>query len=78
MYIYFDKFSVCSSVDVRNSPSYMEKAFDLRRFKNCTVIEGYLRFVLLNNETIWQGNLESLQFPRLREITGHLMVFHVR
>ncbi|CAG2100850.1 unnamed protein product, partial [Medioppia subpectinata] len=58
---------VCGNVDIRNSVEYFSK------LKNCTVVEGYVRIVLIDNGT--PKDYENLTFPALREITDYLLLF---
>lgn len=60
---------VCGSVDVRNSPSNLE------RLKGCVVVEGFVHILLIDkyNET----SFENYTFPLLTEITEYLLLFRV-
>lgn len=58
----------CTDVDIRSDIRNLE------RIRNCTVIEGYLQLVLLDNAT---NNFTGISFPNLHEITGFLMLFRV-
>jgi insulin receptor len=56
----------------------MEINNDVERFsvlENCTVIEGYLKIVLIDypNKTY-----DDLHFPGLREVTEYLLIYRVR
>ncbi|KAK2842226.1 hypothetical protein Q5P01_012426 [Channa striata] len=65
---------VCSpSFDIRNDIS------EFKRLENCTVVEGFLRILLINDKTnhIHQEALRSLSFPKLTVITDHLLLFRV-
>lgn len=57
---------ICTSVDVRNS---IDK---LNGIKDCFVIEGFLRIIQTNVDEM--GNIT---FPKLREITGYLLLDEV-
>ncbi|KAG8301989.1 hypothetical protein J6590_040234 [Homalodisca vitripennis] len=61
---------ICSNINARNS------AADLKQLEGCTVIEGFVKIVLMErtNET----DFEPYTFPELREITDFLMVTRVR
>ncbi|XP_076334616.1 insulin-like peptide receptor [Tachypleus tridentatus] len=58
---------VCRNIDIRNSVDQFKK------LENCTVIEGFLRIVLIDNGTA--RSYEKLYFPKLREITGYLFLY---
>lgn len=60
---------VCQSVDVRNS---VESFANLR---DCEVVEGFVQILLLDraNET----SFANISFPKLREISGYLLLFRV-
>lgn len=59
----------CTDVDIRNTVAEFEK------IRHCTVIYGHLQIVLVSiNKT---KNFTGLTFPKLREITGYLLVYHV-
>ncbi|KAK2917886.1 hypothetical protein Q8A73_004632 [Channa argus] len=59
--------------DIRNEIS------QFKRLENCTVVEGYLRILLINDKTnhIHQEAFRSLSFPKLTVITDHLLLFRV-
>lgn len=60
--------TVCPSIDIRNN--------DFRVFsklENCTVIEGHLQILLIDNAT-W-AHYENLTFPKLREITDYMLLY---
>uniref|UniRef100_A0A673C765 Tyrosine-protein kinase receptor n=1 Tax=Sphaeramia orbicularis TaxID=375764 RepID=A0A673C765_9TELE len=66
--------AVCGpSIDIRNEIS------ELRRLENCTVVEGYLQILLINDKTnnIHQEVFHSLSFPKLTVITDYLLLFRV-
>lgn len=46
-----------------------------RDLENCTVIEGFLRILLISYAK--PAEYENLHFPKLREITGHLLLYRV-
>uniref|UniRef100_A0A8C3AWX1 Tyrosine-protein kinase receptor n=1 Tax=Cyclopterus lumpus TaxID=8103 RepID=A0A8C3AWX1_CYCLU len=53
---------------------------EFRRLENCTVVEGYLRILLIgdkNNNNVHQDVFRSLSFPKLTMITGYLLLFRV-
>ena len=63
---------VCLSIDIRN------KLSDLTQLEDCTVIEGSLQILLIeqvhsSDSTI----LSELSFPRLYEITDYLLLYRV-
>nr|XP_020467446.1 insulin-like growth factor 1 receptor [Monopterus albus] len=65
---------VCTpSIDIRNEIS------QFKRLENCTVVEGYLRILLINDKTsnIHQEAFRSLSFPKLTVITDYLLLFRV-
>lgn len=60
---------ICQSIDIRNSAS----AFGI--MKDCRVIEGFLQIVLIENNS--ERDFQSITFPKLREITGYLLLYRV-
>jgi len=62
-------FPVCSSIDIRNRVEQFVK------LENCTIVEGNLQIVLIENAT--PAQFEAVSFPRLRQITGYLLVYRV-
>lgn len=65
---------VCGpSIDIRNEIS------EFKRLENCTVVEGYLQILLINDKTnnIHQEVFRSLSFPKLTVITDYLLLFRV-
>uniref|UniRef100_A0A3Q3LYX1 Tyrosine-protein kinase receptor n=1 Tax=Mastacembelus armatus TaxID=205130 RepID=A0A3Q3LYX1_9TELE len=65
---------VCGpSIDIRNDIDQFSKLV------NCTVVEGYLRILLINDKTsnIRQEDFRSLSFPKLTVITDYLLLFRV-
>lgn len=60
---------VCGGLDIRNSVSQFKK------LENCTVIEGSLQIVLIDNGTA--KDFENITFPKLREITDFFLIFRV-
>lgn len=64
---------VCESVDARNTAESL-----VRDLQDCRVVEGYVRIQLIdpgnNNDT---AELEKLSFPKLREISHHLLLYRV-
>lgn len=60
---------VCSSVDIRNSAERLDM------LRGCSVVEGYVRIVLL--ERTQDVDFERLSLPELREITQYLMFYKV-
>ncbi|XP_034540942.1 insulin-like growth factor 1a receptor [Notolabrus celidotus] len=61
------------SIDIRNDIS------EFKRLENCTVVEGYLQILLINDKTnnIHQEVFRSLSFPKLTVITDYLLLFRV-
>uniref|UniRef100_UPI0037E90E0C insulin-like growth factor 1a receptor n=1 Tax=Semicossyphus pulcher TaxID=241346 RepID=UPI0037E90E0C len=61
------------SIDIRNDIS------EFKRLENCTVVEGYLQILLINDKTnnIHQEAFRSLSFPKLTVITDYLLLFRV-
>ncbi|KAG7521570.1 insulin-like growth factor 1 receptor [Solea senegalensis] len=65
---------ICSpGFDIRNEIS------EFKRLENCTVVEGYLHILLINDKTnnMQQDLFRSLSFPKLTVITDHLLLFRV-
>lgn len=63
------KGEVCGSVDVRNSPTNLE------RLKDCVVVEGFVHILLIDKYT--EASFENYTFPLLTEITEYLLLFRV-
>lgn len=61
--------SVCRSVRINN------RVESLRRLENCTVVEGFVKVILMQLTNL--SHFESISFPRLREITEYLLVYDV-
>ncbi|XP_037306483.1 insulin-like growth factor 1a receptor [Pungitius pungitius] len=61
------------SIDIRNDIE------EFKRLLNCTVVEGYLQILLINDKTnnIQQEAFRSLTFPKLTVITDYLLLFRV-
>uniref|UniRef100_A0A671WTU1 Tyrosine-protein kinase receptor n=1 Tax=Sparus aurata TaxID=8175 RepID=A0A671WTU1_SPAAU len=61
------------SIDIRNEIS------EFKRLENCTVVEGYLQILLINDKTnnVHQELFRSLSFPKLTVITDYLLLFRV-
>ncbi|XP_077953871.1 insulin-like growth factor 1 receptor isoform X2 [Gasterosteus aculeatus] len=61
------------SIDIRNDIE------EFKRLLNCTVVEGYLQILLINDKTnnIQQEAFRSLSFPKLTVITDYLLLFRV-
>ncbi|XP_046545337.1 putative molluscan insulin-related peptide(s) receptor [Haliotis rubra] len=64
-----EKDGVCASIDVRN------KVKNLELLENCTVIEGQLHILLIDQAT--HLDYEKYSFPKLVEITDHLLLYRV-
>lgn len=60
---------ICQSIDIRNS------AFAFGILKDCRVIEGFLQIVLIENNS--ERDFQPISFPKLREITGYLLLYRV-
>uniref|UniRef100_A0A671WSD2 Tyrosine-protein kinase receptor n=1 Tax=Sparus aurata TaxID=8175 RepID=A0A671WSD2_SPAAU len=60
-------------IDIRNEIS------EFKRLENCTVVEGYLQILLINDKTnnVHQELFRSLSFPKLTVITDYLLLFRV-
>ena len=65
----FSLFTVCGSGDIRN------KVENFHKLKDCEVIEGNLQIILIDEAE--PSDYENLHFPKLREITGFLVLFRV-
>lgn len=59
--------AVCKNVDIRNTVQ------NFRKVENCTVIEGYLQILLIDNGQA--HDYEGLSFPKLVEVTGYLLLY---
>ncbi|XP_028999877.2 insulin-like growth factor 1b receptor isoform X2 [Betta splendens] len=62
------------SIDIGNDIS------EFRQLENCTVVEGYLQILLINDKNNNNANQEifrSLSFPKLTMITDYLLLFRV-
>jgi insulin receptor len=70
-FIYFNEVIgeeiVCGNIDIRNSVK------NFKKLERCTVVEGYVQIVLIDNGT--PKDYENLTFPDLREITDYLLLF---
>lgn len=70
-FVYFNEVIaeeiVCGNIDIRNTVKHFNK------LEKCTVVEGYVRIVLIDNGT--PKDYENLTFPDLREITDYLLLF---
>lgn len=63
---------VCGpGIDIGNEIS------DFRKLENCTVVEGYLRILLIVNKNTNQEVFRTLSFPKLTMITDYLLLFRV-
>lgn len=67
-FIYY-LFSVCHSIDIRNKPD------NLRILDNCTVIEGFLQILLIDQYDT--SAFENYSFPKLVEVTDYVMLYRV-
>lgn len=66
----FFSFPVCSDLDIRNSVA------SFRRLENCSVVEGSVQILLIDKSQ--KKDFENLTFPKLREITGYLLLYRVQ
>jgi len=48
---------------------------NLRVLRNCTVIEGYLAIILIENAK--PGDFDAVSFPHLREIGSYLLLYRI-
>lgn len=62
-------FSVCPSVDIRNTLDLFE------RLRGCRVVEGFVHILLFDNFN--ETHFEKLSFPELTEITDYLLLYRV-
>ncbi|XP_023674618.2 insulin receptor-like [Paramormyrops kingsleyae] len=60
---------ICQSKNIKNNVT------NLQTLKNCTVIEGYLKILLMFKTK--PEDFRGLQFPRLTVITDYLLLFRV-
>ncbi|XP_064650829.1 insulin-like peptide receptor isoform X2 [Lineus longissimus] len=60
---------ICRSKDIRN------KVVNFAELENCTVIEGYLKILLIDRAG--PEEYDGLTFPKLVEITGYLLLYRV-
>lgn len=60
---------ICGNLDIRNDLSQLEK------LRNCTVIVGWLRILLL--ESFKDEQFKPYSFPELTEIKEYLLVYRV-
>ncbi|KAF7989857.1 hypothetical protein HCN44_008531 [Aphidius gifuensis] len=63
------KPKVCQSIDVRNSVTQLDV------LKGCTVVEGFVQILLIDNAH--ESQFENYTFPNLIEITGYLALYRV-
>lgn len=61
--------SVCSSMRITSHED------NLRVLSNCTVIEGYLAIILIENAK--PGDFDAISFPHLREIGSYLLLYRL-
>lgn len=63
---------VCGpGIDIGNDIS------DFKKLENCTVVEGYLKILLIVNKNTNQEVFRTLSFPKLTMITDYLLLFRV-
>ncbi|XP_034035735.1 insulin receptor b [Thalassophryne amazonica] len=60
---------ICQDKDIRNNVT------NLQSLENCTIIEGYLKILLMFNTKT--DDFRGLSFPKLRVVTDYLLVFRV-
>lgn len=70
---------VCPGIAFRNSLELLNIYQNQlsRPMQECTVIEGNVQMSLVIHGNSTQENYSSFRFPKVREITGYLMVFRV-
>src|SRR6218665_2304388 len=61
---------VCMGIEVRN---YIT---EIRKYENCTVVEGHVAIFLIDLDTA--AAYETVSLPRLREITDYLLLYHAQ
>ncbi|KAG8185562.1 hypothetical protein JTE90_017566 [Oedothorax gibbosus] len=61
---------VCLDVDIRNSVSMFNK------LENCSVVEGSVQILLIDHAE--SKDFENMTFPKLKEITGYLLLYRVQ
>lgn len=62
---------VCRSIDARNNVT------DLEDLRNCTVVEGFVKIVLMEKQFV-EADFEPYSFPELREVTEYLLFYRVQ
>ncbi|KAM9460573.1 insulin-like growth factor 1b receptor [Clarias gariepinus] len=63
---------ICSpGIDIGNEIS------DFKKLENCTVVEGYLKILLIGNKPANHMAFQTLSFPKLTMITDYLLLFRV-
>ena len=58
-------------MDIRNS---IER---LRELENCTVVEGFVNIVLIEEDKETGRGFLNHSYPKLREISGYLLLYRV-
>lgn len=58
-------------MDVRNTVA------DLAELENCRVVEGFVHIVLMGQSDLTGTQFHNQTYPKLREITGYLLVYRV-
>ncbi|XP_063706959.1 insulin-like receptor isoform X2 [Culicoides brevitarsis] len=61
---------LCPSTDIRNSPD------GLARLENCTVIEGFLQILMIDDKHD-ASKYENYSFPNLVEVTDYIIIYRV-
>lgn len=69
LFIYL--FTVCPSMDIRNLVN------NLSQLEGCRVVEGFLHIVLMEQTDLTGFEFNNYTFPKLREITGYLLLYRV-
>lgn len=65
----FFLYTVCPTIDIRN------RLANFKKLNDCTVVEGYVRIILIEHTE--EEEFRRLAFPKLREITGYLLLYRV-
>lgn len=60
---------ICNNMDLRNDVKFLDSLY------GCRIIEGFLRIVLIENND--SSAFDNITFPKLREITGYLLLYRV-
>ncbi|XP_044009399.1 insulin receptor-like [Aphidius gifuensis] len=60
---------ICNNMDIRNDVKFFDSLY------GCRIIEGFLQIVLIENND--SSAFDNITFPKLREITGYLLLYRV-